>query len=110
MNHLSQPEDFSRLLDEAAEHIARQSIHPGQTVPGMWNLDGDSNEPARLIGVIVTLAIAHVCKEGDCDLQEALQSYAEISKTIPLVARGGPDVIAAQNLRDAAKALRMVDA
>ena len=83
MNHLSQPEDFSRLLDEAAEHIARQSIHPGQTVPGMWNLDGDSNEPARLIGVIVTLAIAHVCKEGDCDLQEALQSYAEISKTIP---------------------------
>ena len=110
MDYQTHPENFARLLDEAADHIARQTIHPGQTVPGMWNLDGETHEPARLIGVIVTLALAHVCKDGDCDLQEALRSYAEISKTIPLVARGGPDVIAAQNLRDAARALRMVDA
>lgn len=108
--HTRQPEEFARLLDEAADHIAKQPIHPGQTVPGMWSLDDANNEPARLIGVIVTLAIAHVCKGSDCDLQEALSSYAEISKAIPLVAKGGPDVIAAQNLRDAAKALRLVDA
>lgn len=104
--HNRQPEEFARLLDEAAEHIARQPIHPGQTLPGLWNLDDGSHEPARLIGVIVTLAIAHVCKEIECDLQEALASYAAVSRNIPLAAVGGPDVIAAQNLRDVARILR----
>lgn len=108
--HTRQPEEFARLLDEAADHIARQPIHPGQTLPGLWSLDDASNEPARLIGVIVTLALAHVCKGAGCDLQEALASYAQISHTVPLTAKGGPDVIAAQHLRDAAKALRTVDA
>ena len=108
--HTRQPEEFARILDEAADHIARQPIHPGQTMPGLWNLDDATHEPARLIGVIVTLAIAHVCKDADCDLQEALASYAQVAHNIPLVARGGPDVIAAQNLRDAAKVLRRVDA
>ncbi|USN14188.1 hypothetical protein PAPPERLAPAPP_05150 [Brevundimonas phage vB_BpoS-Papperlapapp] len=104
--HTRQPEEFARILDEAAEHIARQPIHPGQSLPGLWNLDDDSHEPARLIGVIVASALAQVCKTGDCDLQEALASYAAVSHNIPLVAKGGPDVIAAQNLRDAARTLR----
>ena len=108
--HTRQPEEFARILDEAADYIARQPIHPGQTVPGLWSLDDDSNEPARLLGVIVTLALAHVCRHVDCDLQEALTSYAKVSHTVPLVAKGGPDVMAAQHLRDAAQALRRVDA
>ncbi|UTC29466.1 hypothetical protein BAMBUS_03840 [Brevundimonas phage vB_BpoS-Bambus] len=104
--HTRNPEEFSRILDEAAEYIARQPIHPGQTMPGLWSLDDGSHEPARLIGVIVALALAQVCKAGDCDLQAALSSYAAVTHNIPLIAKGGPDVIAAQNLRDAARTLR----
>ena len=104
--HTRKPEEFARILDEAADYIARQPIHPGQSLPGLWNLDDDTHEPARLIGVIVALALANVCQSAGCELQEALASYAAVSHNIPLVAKGGPDVIAAQNLRDAAQVLR----
>lgn len=108
--HTRQPEEFAYLLDEAADYIAAQKFHPGQTFPGVWSLDDAGNEPARLIGVIVTLALVHVCRDRNINAQEALSSYAAVSRTVTLTARGSPDIMAAQHLRDAAKALRRVDA
>lgn len=108
--HNSNPEEFARLLDAAADHVAKQRIHPGQTLPGLWPINKDTHEPARLIGVIVTLALANACRDADCDLTKALESYAEVSKDVTIVPKGGPDVMAAQHLRDAATELRRVGA
>lgn len=108
MQHHDNPEEFARLLDAAADHIAKKRMHPGQTLPGLWPINKDTHEPARLIGVIVTLSLATVCRDVDCELQDLLESYAEVSKDIPIVPKGGPDVMAAQHLRDAANALRHV--
>lgn len=110
MQHQDSPEEFARLLDAAADHVANKRMHPGQTMPGLWPINNDTHEPARLIGVIVTLALATVCREVDCDLHAALESYADVTKDIAIVPKGGPDVMAAQHLRDAAAELRRVDA
>ena len=104
--HRKDPEAFALILDEAADHIARQKKHPGQTLPGVWPLDDSLNEPARLIGVIVTLALAEVCERHGCDMQDTLTSYAEVSHAVPLQLKGGPDIMAANHLRDCARRLR----
>lgn len=104
--HSKDPEAFALILDEAADHIARQTKHPGQSLPGVWPIDDGRHEPARLIGVIVTLALVEVCKRHGCDAQATLTSYAQVSHAVPLNLKGGPDVMAANHLRDCARRLR----
>ncbi|USN15445.1 hypothetical protein KIKIMORA_02990 [Brevundimonas phage vB_BpoS-Kikimora] len=104
--HNHRPEEFARVLDAAADYIAAQPLHPGQTMPGIWELDDGDKEPARLIGVIVTLAIAQVCQHLECELQSAMESYAEVARNVRLKPLGAPDLMAAQHLRDAAAELR----
>lgn len=104
--HKTRPEEFARVLDAAADYIAAQPLHPGQTMPGIWELDDGDKEPARLIGVIVTLAIAQVCQHLECELQSAMESYADAARNVRLRPLGAPDLIAAQHLRDTAAELR----
>lgn len=99
------PEAFADLLESAADDIGRQERHPGQSLPGVWNVGG-ANSPEQLIGVVATAALARVCRARDADLDSALASYVEVAKNISVTPQGGPDVMAAQHMRDAAKELR----
>lgn len=105
--HRTDSEGFAALLEKAADDIARQPIHPGQTVPGLWKIGGE-NPPERLIGVIATGALARVARQNDYDLDEVLASYVEVSKNISITPKGAPDTMARTHLLDAAAELRRV--
>lgn len=99
------PGEFAQLLEAAAEDIGRQTRHPGQIFPGVWPVDSTEHSPERLIGMVAAAALARVCHQQGADLDSALASYVEVSKDVPLVPKGGPDVMAAQHMRDSAAAL-----
>jgi hypothetical protein len=102
---LSNPGKFADLLEAAAFVIDRQEHHPGQPVPGVWVVGG-SNTPERVITNVAASALARVCKTQHVNLEDALASYAEAARGIMIKPKGGPDVMAATHLRDAAYALR----
>jgi hypothetical protein len=98
----SNPAYFAHILREAADSIARQPIHPGQTTPGIWEVNSEESWPAATIVNIIWTALARVCRAESADLEKALESYRVLSRDIPLTVKGAPDVIAAQHLRDVA--------
>lgn len=100
-----QPDVFAALLDAAADDIGSQSIHPGQTIPGVWKLAGE-DAVERLIVVIATAALSRVCRAQNVDVARALASYAGVARHVEIVPKGAPDEIATQHLRDAAAELR----
>lgn len=102
---MSASAQYAELFETAAEVIRERKLHPGQPVPGVWAIGGE-NTPERLIGAVAASALAQVCAGRDVPLEEALKTYAETSHIISLTAKGGPDVIAAKHLRDAAVVLR----
>jgi hypothetical protein len=96
---------FADLLESAAQTIETSTKHPGQDVPGLWNLGG-ANTPERVIGVLAASALAKVARQRGVDLDPVLISYVEVSRNVSLTMRGAPDRIAAQHMRDAAAELR----
>lgn len=105
--HRADAEGFAALLEEAADDIERQPIHPGQMMPGLWKIGGE-NPPERLIGVIATGALARVSRRHEHDLDVVLASYVEVSKNISITPKGAPDTMARTHLLDAAAELRRV--
>jgi hypothetical protein len=94
-------------LESAASEIEATKQHPGQVVPGVWKVGG-ANSPERVIGIVVTSALAKVARRRLLDMDTLLSGYLEVSRNISLTPKGGPDVMAAQHLRDAAAELRRV--
>lgn len=96
---------YADLFEAAADVIRKRHRHPGQPVPGVWVIDSE-HTPERLIGAVAASALAQACAGANMSIDDALKTYAETSHVISLTAQGGPDVIAAKHLRDAAVVLR----
>lgn len=105
----SDPLTLADVLESAASTIEETKHHPGQVFPGVWKVGGD-NAPERVIGVVVTAALAKEAKRRSLELDRLLNGYLDVSRNISLTPRGGPDVMAARHLRDAAAELRRANA
>lgn len=99
------PGAFAELLTAAAARIETKTIHPGQPLPGLWQIGGDLT-PERVIGVVAAKALQEECAVRGLSFEHALESYVHASQNVALRAKGGPDVMAKHHLEDAAAELR----
>lgn len=105
--HVSDPKAFAAVLRNAADSIAQQPAHPGQSMPGVWSLDA-SHPFEVIIGIIAAAAIARACAEKGYNLDRALASYLIVAKQVSLQPVGAPDKVAAEHLRAAAECIEPV--
>lgn len=106
---MTSPYPFSEVLDRAAADVEAQPCHPGQTLPGVWALG--RSPPETLIGIIASGALIRVCRQVDYDKSAAISRYLDLAQHhVTLSAGGAPDVMAARHLRDAAEAMRRLEA
>ncbi|UTU07958.1 hypothetical protein CcrC1_gp272 [Caulobacter phage C1] len=95
---------YTSLFQEAAKVVDETEQHPGQSIPGYWEMSDETSWPV-LIGVIMSNAINEVCRrQPDCVFEHALERLVEVTSGVPMVVKGDPAQIAANRLRLAAQA------
>jgi hypothetical protein len=93
---------FENLFRYAADDVARQTRHPGQSIPGVWDLGG--NQPPNVIVVaIVAAALARIAAEHEVSFQALLAHYTDVAGHVPFRAVGAPDSIAIAHLKDCSR-------
>lgn len=93
---------FENIFRAAAADVAAQKIHPGQDLPGLWNLGGV--HPVNVVVVaIVAGALARVAKERGIEFEPVLKRYVELSPEVPFRAVGDPAIVAKTHLQDVSR-------
>uniref|UniRef100_A0AB74UGQ2 Uncharacterized protein n=1 Tax=Caulobacter phage BL57 TaxID=3348355 RepID=A0AB74UGQ2_9VIRU len=100
---------YENLFRAAADDVSRQALHPGQTIPGIWNLTKDT--PTNVLVVaIVAGALARIAKSRDLEFEPLLRRYTEIAPHVPFRPVGAPDLIAKAHLQDVSRYAAMIRA
>ncbi|UTC29917.1 hypothetical protein BAJUN_03150 [Bajunvirus bajun] len=90
---------YENLFRYAADDVSRQTQHPGQSVPGLWNIE-PTRTPETIIVAIVAAALARVAIEHKVPFQPLLHRYVEMAPKVPFRAVGAPDSVAIAHLKD----------
>lgn len=93
---------YENLFRAAADDVAQQAIHPGQTMPGLWTIDSQY-PPNVLVVTIVAAALSRVAKARDLDFEPILRRYVELSPEVPFRLVGAPDLVAKAHLQDVSR-------
>ncbi|AXQ68324.1 hypothetical protein HOT99_gp293 [Caulobacter phage CcrBL10] len=93
---------YENIFRAAADDVARQPLHPGQSLPGVWNLTKET--PATVLVVaIVAGALSRLAKARDLEFEPLLRRYVELSPAVPFRPVGAPDLIAKAHLQDVSR-------